>query len=151
MKLIMLGLISVLCCLAGCASGNRVRLIDPPTPGLLYRLGHLHEKHLPRTKSLKPIFRWEDQGVGVKYDIAIWDAVPDMRRVNRAHDQGNRIYLRKGLTKPKHQVEITLLPLKRYLWSVKLSTNSEWSKYNYRTLGWRYYNRMSPFETPVGE
>ncbi len=152
MTLQQMGLISVLCCLAGCASSDGVRLIDPPTPGLGYRLSHGH--HIPCAKSLKPTFRWEDRGAGARYDMAIWDAVSEGIKTGPTerlrYGPGNRIYLRQGLTEPQHQIEITLLPLKQYFWSVKLSADTEWSTYSYDYYTVRVTNSMSLFRTPLG-
>ncbi len=139
MKWVTVGLLSIQW-LAGCTSSSGIRLIEPPTPGCL------RGTNIPVTDSLKPTFRWESQGKGAQYDLAIWDAV----LLERSFHAGGKIYLREGLKEPKHRLEITLLPLKEYMWSVKLHEDTAWSKYNYTHNSISVTNNMSLFRTPLG-
>ncbi len=177
MKVKTVGLICILSSLTGCAANyTGIRLIDPPTPGSGPYLKNTFSVEnfgqpgdsLAIVKELQPTFRWEDKGPGVTYDIAIWDAVwspPEQKKTSLTKailfgnpstkpgyfSVGSKIYFREGLQSPSHKLEETLLPGKRYFWSVKLSTSENWSTYNYIYRGLQIRNYMALFQTSFGD
>ena len=148
MKPTTLALTLMLACIAACESSIKgsIPIIEPrPNANAALDNGY--------GRSLKPVFRWKDQGVGSTYDIALWDAVAEQGTLPSPtmYAVGNRIYFREGLKEPYHQLEITLYPLKVYFWSVRLSGHTKWSTYNYANRYFFYDNCMAMFKTPIGE
>ncbi len=96
--------------------------------------------------SLRPTFKWEDAGDGATYDFAIWDAIYKYTAVpgQSLYKVGNQIYLRKGLTGTSHRPDVTLLPIRLYFRSVKLSSESTWSTYGYGSGGLFTFSTKSP-------
>ena len=105
---------------------------------------------IPRVDSLRPTFQWEESASNATYDFAIWDAVG----AGEIYDIGKLVYLREGLRGTSHVPGMTLLPMKKYFWSVRLSGDDEWSTVYVKTLYLRrrdyiYDNCEFLFETPM--
>jgi len=109
---------------------------------------------VPRVDSLCPTFRWNGLSKGETYDFAIWDAIKESNMVggrsNRlVHTPGVQIYHREGLKETSHKPNISLLPLKVYYWSVKLSSDEQWTKFNWTTFSGGLKYSLFLFETPL--
>jgi len=117
-------------------------------------------RYVPQVDSLRPTFRWEGINIneGETWDFAIWDAIHMQhlgRPTVRDYTPGERIYYREGLKETSHMPDIRLLPLKKYFWSVKLSSAEQWTTFDWKymnayTGGWaRVSNSLFLFETPL--
>jgi len=94
---------------AGCGWPSRVIGLRPIEPA----------PHAYRSKDASPMFRWEafptpefpGPVAGVRYELRVVEQRPD--------GGVREVYARRGLERPEHRLEVSLVPGGTYFWSVR--------------------------------
>lgn len=135
----------------GCA-GKSHEGLWPTYPKLTQRNFLEPGNDIPKVDSLCPTFKWKGLSEGETCDFAIWDAI--YRRSSAwerlSYTPGMQIYHREGLKENSHKPDISLLPMKKYYWSVKLSRDEDWTRFNWGgSSGTFQKHSLFLFETPL--
>ena len=99
----------------------------------------------PTVDSLRPILRWQPfSSDSVTYDVVIY------KQYERTLP-GERVYYREGISNTQHQVEDSLKPDTKYLWSVRARLQDRltpWATWHGVWYAESWSNRLFGFETP---
>jgi hypothetical protein len=140
--------IGILLCAAACTRFHGLRPVEPSVG---------RPAHYPKVDSLQPTLAWKaSPEPGARYDLAICPSESATLLAGRTGSPGDAVYYREGIEQTAHKVETPLAPRTKYLWSVRVRTESgvsDWSTYDYMyggRVGEQYLEKRLPyrFRTP---
>jgi hypothetical protein len=113
--------------LAACAVQVTFKGLKPVYPeypeSYTWHYGNPYDLVCMEVDSLQPTLKWESfprlrylQGGTEKLQSRISNVTYELKVMGTASEL---VYVRKGLVEPSHKIEIPLLPLTKYLWSVR--------------------------------